>query len=209
MKSIVPVLLAMTLGATGCNSSAETAMELTITTGHNQAISAKTLDFPATVSENIPYDAEAAASSEDVLSETTEIPEEALPLAEIPAADINKTYGERVAELVNAERRAVGLAPLALDASLTAAAQTRSQEVKTTFGHTRPNGSSCFTVLDENNIPYCSAAENIAGKIQSPEKVVQAWMRSEGHRKHILDAEYTSIGVGYTEGGYWSQLFTD
>ena len=206
MKSILPVLLAMILSATGCGGAADTAAELTITTGHTQTIEKS--GVPATVSENIPCDAEITASAHEEASFTeTEIPEEAVPMAS--AANTSETYGERVTMLINAERKAVGLAPLTLDADLTAAAQTRSQEIKSSFGHTRPDGTSCFTVLDENNISYYSTAENIAGKITSPEKVVQAWMHSEGHREHILNAEYTSVGVGYTEGGYWSQLFTD
>ena len=48
-----------------------------------------------------------------------------------------------------------------------------------------------------------------------PEMVVYSWMNSTGHRKNILNAEYSKIGVGcyYDEsskwGMNWVQIFTD
>ena len=197
MKSIVPVLLAILLGFTGCGS-ADTAAELTITAGSTQKI----VSEETIVSQPV-FHAVSDTGSDTELT----LSEEAVPMTETPAATNRKSYGERVTELINAERTAAGLAPLTWDPILTAAAQTRSQEVKSTFGHTRPDGTSCFTVLAEHNISYNSTAENIAGRITSPEKVVRAWLNSEGHRKNIFNASFTSVGIGYTDGGYWSLLF--
>jgi uncharacterized protein YkwD len=46
---------------------------------------------------------------------------------------------------------------------------------------------------------------------QTPQEVVKAWMNSEGHRKNILNPNFTHIGVGYAKGGtgrfYWTQMF--
>ena len=57
-------------------------------------------------------------------------------------------------------------------------------------------------------ISYKSAAENIAKGQKTPAAVVNAWMNSSGHRKNILNAGFTHIGVGYADGGnYWTQMF--
>ncbi|MGB3891653.1 MAG: CAP domain-containing protein, partial [Priestia megaterium] len=36
-----------------------------------------------------------------------------------------------------------------------------------------------------------------------------AWMNSDGHRKNILNPDFTEIGVGYVKGDttYWTQQF--
>lgn len=41
----------------------------------------------------------------------------------------------------------------------------------------------------------------MAGRISTPEKVVQAWMDSPGHRKNIMNPQYMQIGVGYAADG--------
>ena len=76
--------------------------------------------------------------------------------------------------------------------------------------HTRPDGTSCFTVLDQNGINYFSAGENIAMGYPTSESVVNGWMNSSGHKANILNSSFTHIGVGcYEENGYyyWVQLF--
>lgn len=124
-------------------------------------------------------------------------------------------YINEVLRLVNIERAGAGLDPLKLDTKLCAAAQTRAVEIstQTEIEHTRPNGTECFTVLDEMNISYYYAGENIAGGYLTPEAVVQGWMNSEGHRKNILDPYYNKIGIGFYKKDnskyqyYWSQFF--
>ncbi len=116
-----------------------------------------------------------------------------------------------VVDLVNQERAAAGLAPLSVDVTVSRAAQKRAQELVTTFSHTRPNGTSCFTVLQEYGVSYMGAGENIAAGQRSAQEVMHAWMNSEEHRANILNGSFTEIGVGvYTVGGttYWCQLFT-
>ena len=44
----------------------------------------------------------------------------------------------------------------------------------------------------------------------SPEKVMESWMNSSGHRANILSSDFTLIGVGFYESGgeyYWVQNF--
>lgn len=120
-------------------------------------------------------------------------------------------YAKEVLRLVNEQRKAYGLSEVSWDEKAAQAAQTRAVELATTFSHTRPDGSSCFTALSENNVSYLSAGENIAYGQKSPAKVMEAWMNSDGHRGNILDSTYNAVGIGVyvVEGGgyYWTQLF--
>ena len=116
-------------------------------------------------------------------------------------------YAQAVVNLVNVERAKAGLKPLEIDIKVVAAAQIRAKEVITTFSHTRPDGSSCFTALSQTGASYKGAGENIARGQRSPEQVVKKWMASEGHRANILNGNFKYIGVG-VEGTAWVQLFT-
>lgn len=119
-------------------------------------------------------------------------------------------YAKQVAILVNRERSSYGLQPVKHSPLLSEAANVRSSELRKNFSHTRPNGTSCFTVLKEFDISYFSAAENIAYGQRTPEIVMNAWMNSSGHRANILskNVEYIGVGVVYSNGMYyWTQLF--
>lgn len=116
-------------------------------------------------------------------------------------------YAAKVVDLVHAERAKAGLSALSLDLTASQAAQVRAAEIRSSFSHTRPSGKNCFTALTEAGVEYRTAGENIAAGQKTPEQVVTAWMNSEGHRKNILGSQFTAIGVGYLEGGYWTQFF--
>ena len=124
-------------------------------------------------------------------------------------------YANRVIELVNKERALYGLGSVSGLHNLSSASQARAKEIVDLFSHTRPNGSSCFTIFDEYNVAHGYAGENIAAGQDTPEEVVNAWMNSPGHRANILNKNYTHLGVGcYTVdnsryGIYWCQMFTD
>lgn len=147
--------------------------------------------------------------------EEVEPPAEEAPPQEEPDAPEEsggvQEAAEAVTSLVNAARQDAGLSELELDADLCAAAQARAQEIAQSFSHTRPDGSSCFTILEEFGISYRAAGENIAMGQRTPEEVMDGWMNSSGHRANILNGTFTSIGVGYyvDEAGaaHWVQIF--
>ena len=138
--------------------------------------------------------------------------ESQVPDTTLPEQNNSADYAKEILDLVNQERQKAGLNALELDAALCNAAQTRSQEQTVVFSHTRPNGQSCFSVLDENRISYRGAGENIAMGQRSAEEVMNGWMNSEGHRANILNSSFTKLGVGcYQDSAgklYWTQLFT-
>lgn len=132
--------------------------------------------------------------------------EQAMTLSDSELSD----YANQVAVLVNKERSARGLSPLRVLPKLQTAAQIRAGEITQEFDHVRPNGTSCFTIVEEVGLDYYYVGENIAAGQSSPERVMTAWMNSEGHRNNILDPEFMYIGVGITQKGgtiYWTQEF--
>lgn len=114
----------------------------------------------------------------------------------------------QILKLVNQERQKAGLKKLSYYSPLEGYARTRSQEIVKSFAHTRPNGSSCFSVIKYG---YTWGGENIAMGFEAPEDVMNGWMNSPGHRANILNANFTEMGVGIYRGNnclYWVQLFT-
>lgn len=124
-------------------------------------------------------------------------------------------YKAQVVAIMNQERANAGVGGISQNASLDAVAQIRAQEIAQSFSHTRPNGSSCFTVLNENGIVYSTAGENIAAGYGDPASVMSGWMNSEGHRANILNGSFGQVGIGYYTdpnsgyGTYWVQIFTN
>ena len=132
-----------------------------------------------------------------------------------PENSYTSNYRQEVLNLVNAQRAKYGLTALEMgDDNLTAAAQTRAEEIAVVNSHVRPDGSKCFTVLKDYGVTDTPTGENAAWGSVSPEEVVNAWMNSEGHRANILNPEARKMSVGYyynsnsTWGHQWIQIFT-
>jgi len=135
--------------------------------------------------------------------------------------DGNNTYLDtnseayEVIRITNAYRKQNGRTELNWNGSLQKAADLRAIEASYTFDHTRPNGSSCFTLFIGG-----TAAENIALGYKNANSVMTGWEKSEGHNKNLLYPSLGYIGVGVfhryffnEEGGIpeerisWSQAF--
>lgn len=180
MKKIFALLMAMVLvfGIAGCGSSSDSAM------------------LTDEGAEDYNEDAGIIIFDPDV------------PLIGEPGSEDIHDYVFAVVDLVNAERAKENIAPVTLNRTATEAAQVRAAEAKQSFSHTRPDGSRCFTALADVGMDYMAAGENLAGRIKTPEKVVQAWMDSPSHKKNIMNPKYSQIGIGYVaDGNYWSQFF--
>lgn len=120
---------------------------------------------------------------------------------------INEVY-----EITNNYRSLVGVSSLTLDSSLVEAASIRVKELSDSFSHTRPNGSSCFTVLSELGISYGTAGENIAAGYSSPQSVMEGWRSSSGHYQNIISSKFKKIGIGVNiinNQYYWVQIFSN
>lgn len=132
----------------------------------------------------------------------------------IPNIDRIKAIEHQVIQLVNQERQKYGLSSLRPNWELSRVARHKSQDMRDNhyFSHTSPIYGSPFEMMKAYGLSYSYAGENIAMGQTTAQKVMQGWMNSEGHRNNILSSNFTSIGVGYAEGGtgkyYWTQMFT-
>ena len=116
-------------------------------------------------------------------------------------------------ELLNQLRREHRLNALSWvpNSDLQKAAQLRAREIEEYFSHTRPDGSSCFTVFEQFGLIYSHCGENIAyGTNVSPAQVIEMWKNSKGHYKNIVTPDFREIGLACHISGdlvYWVQLF--
>jgi uncharacterized protein YkwD len=127
-----------------------------------------------------------------------------------PAAQGLPAAGAAAVCLVNAERAAQGLRPLALQAQLGDASQRYSDLMvaRRFFAHETPDGVGLVDRLTasgyvRSDLETWLVGENLAwgeGDLATPRAIVRAWMASPGHRANILNREYVEIGVGVAAG---------
>ncbi len=120
----------------------------------------------------------------------------------------------QVLDLVNEKRCKAGLVPLALNTSLTNAAQTHSNRMiqMNFFAHDDPyNGTSPWDRIASAGYTGGTLAENIAAGQTTAENVFNTWWRSSGHKRNIMNRNFREMGLGYAQGGtyghYWTQTF--
>src|SRR5699024_5006071 len=113
--------------------------------------------------------------------------------------DALNAFERQVFELTNNERTQNGLAPLQVDYEVSKVAREKSRDMAVNgyFDHNSPTYGSPFDMMRSFGITYRTAGENIAKGQRSPEEVVNAWMKSTGHRANILISDFTHIGVGF------------
>ena len=105
---------------------------------------------------------------------------------------------------INAIRKENNVPELKWDKDMYKPMQTRAKELQKKFDHSRPDGSSCFTVYSQLH------GENIAKGYTSADKAVEGWMNSKGHKDNILNKSFKRTAIGYIKKGsdtYWCQGF--
>jgi uncharacterized protein YkwD len=122
-----------------------------------------------------------------------------------------------VLDLTNAARRQNHCGPLSLDAGLVDAAGRHASDMvrRHYMDHTNPDGKSAFDRMEAAGFHGSAMGENIAAGYDTAQRVFAAWMKSDGHRKNILNCNYNKIGIGYDPGqvkpdygnGSWVQDF--
>jgi uncharacterized protein YkwD len=100
--------------------------------------------------------------------------------------------------MVNNERAAAGLAPVAENASLDTAAigQAKFQATRRTMTHTGQGGTNVGQRLLAVGYTPWTWAENVAYGYGSCAAVMSGWMDSPGHRANILNPQILEIGMG-------------
>jgi uncharacterized protein YkwD len=122
-----------------------------------------------------------------------------------------KELERRIFQLTNDARRKNRLAPLDWDNNLAANAREKSDDMltKNYFSHTSPDGKTLKDRFQEEkpasirNISrigeniYMGARLDYSTDIKTQARlIVDGWMTSPGHRRNILDPNYTHLGVG-------------
>lgn len=168
------------------------------------------------VKQSVPGQANQSKASapvkQEVAAQKPAINKTAAPAHSAPAQTSSQlsAYEQKVVDLTNQERAKNGLPALKVDLALSKMARDKSKDMQANhyFDHTSPTYGSPFDMMKKYGISYTAAGENIAMGQKTPEEVVNAWMNSEGHRRNILNSNFTYIGVGYVaEGNYWTQEF--
>ena len=122
----------------------------------------------------------------------------------------------QVVSLINQHRASIGVAPLSVSGSLTAASQWKSLHMAGygNFAHADPAppvARSAWQRALDCDYTGSNWGENIAWGYASAAAVVSGWIASPGHRRNLENPSYTStgVGVGQTANGelYWTQNF--
>ncbi|PWK50347.1 CAP domain-containing protein [Actinoplanes xinjiangensis] len=114
-----------------------------------------------------------------------------------------------IAELTNAQRKSHGCGAVTVNANITRAARAHSVWMaKTgTFSHAGSGGST-FSARVKAAGYQRPGGENIAWGYRSADAVVQAWMKSPGHRANILNCKFKTVGVGAAYAANGAAYFT-
>src|SRR5918997_1740058 len=118
-------------------------------------------------------------------------------------------------ELLNAYRGELGLAPVTMNAELSAAGEYHSVDMAMNnyFGHYALDGTDAGTNIQNFGYTGFPYAENIAAGMATAQEVLIGWQNSPEHNATMTNPEFTEIGVGlaYNEashyGWYWTATY--
>lgn len=101
-------------------------------------------------------------------------------------------------EMTNAYRNFNELPTLNWDERLSVAARKHCEHMykNNYFEHITPAGVRPEQRVAAEGYPYVTCGENLALTAANPAYVLQAWVRSELHRKALISTNYADVGVG-------------
>lgn len=126
-----------------------------------------------------------------------------------------ETMETQVVNLINNHRKANGLPALKVNSKLNVAAHNHSLDMaqRGYFSHTSQDGRSPWTRIKNAGYSCSTMGENIAAGQRTAQQVFDAWKKSSGHNKNMLNRNFKSIGIGlvYMPGSkygyYWTTDF--
>ena len=160
-------------------------------------------DVPTLKAMSAPGTYTIRVSAKDVLGHTAS---KNLTLKVISDTPTITAQMEEELKIINEYRAKAGVKPVTLDNKLTVAANIRAQELVKSQSHTRPDGRSWSTLLEDLSIGEGYISENIAWDYTSPTAVMEAWKNSSSHYNTIVNSNYTKVGIGIDKNN-WVQLF--
>lgn len=99
---------------------------------------------------------------------------------------------------INDARARAGVSPVWPDVRLARAAQAHAQALAegTASGHFGPDGSDPLQRITDAGYLPLAYGENTAEGSLVPRLIVEAWLRSPGHRMVLLDPSVQEVGLG-------------
>lgn len=111
------------------------------------------------------------------------------------ATDISAS---RLLEETNDERTSSGSPELKFNELLGNAAQNKAEDMakRDYWSHTTPDGKQPWQFITKQGYNYSVASENLAFGFDSASEAIDAWMKSESHKKAMLDNSVREVGFG-------------
>ncbi|WP_186577701.1 CAP domain-containing protein [Aquibacillus kalidii] len=123
---------------------------------------------------------------------------------------------KQIFDITNVIRNRFDRSQLVWDDSVASVAFGHSKDmaVQNYFSHYTPEGEGLKERLEEGDVIYFAAGENIAAQYTDGPAAVEGWLNSEGHRDALLKDDYTHLGVGvykyyYTQNFLTKSKFTE
>ncbi len=113
-----------------------------------------------------------------------------------------EAQGNEILQLVNAVRAEYGLAPVAYNAQLGAAAQGHANFIATegVYSHYGVNGSTWQDRAQAAGYPGWAGENLVGGTRLTPQQGVTWWRNSAIHFSNMLNPRWTEAGVGFAVG---------
>ncbi len=113
-----------------------------------------------------------------------------------------EAQGNEILQLVNAVRAEYGLAPVAFNAQLAAAAQGHANFIATEgiYSHYGVNGSTWQDRAQAAGYPGWAGENLVGGTRLTPQQGVTWWRNSAIHFSNMLNPRWTEAGVGFAVG---------
>lgn len=117
--------------------------------------------------------------------------------APVPTAEAEA----RIFALINRDRRAAGLAPLAIDRQLTEIARAHSRDMADHdfIGHVSPTTGNAADRVKRAGAQPELLLENV-GQAYTPDELHKSLMTSPGHRSNVLNPQVKRVGIGVAHG---------
>lgn len=133
--------------------------------------------------------------------------------ATLQTKNYSRDWSIEIARLTNEFRAQYNLEPLKYDRLLEQIAIIKVNDMikGNYFEHYSPDYGQPWDLATIFDYKFVGYGENIARHFKTPKHTILGWMNSPGHRKNMLNEQYTHIGVAVekdAEGNfYWVQHF--
>lgn len=122
---------------------------------------------------------------------------------------VNEEGEQQLLNSVNAARIANGVEMLRPNSTLQVIARAYSEQMvrEAFFAHVDAQGNDVSDRLEAAGITYQVAGENLALAPDIP-TIHEGLMQSPGHRRNILDPQFTEVGIGIVDTGGYGKMAT-